>query len=467
MLSSEDRIKICVKLIVVIALLQMLALFKIFDLRYLIAFCGIMILLLGITVMSKNFRKMVAGFLFLGTLLNLYTYQPLTSWISGINYMLNITAILVIMQLFVIPIKIGNYSGHFKYLLLQGFKNERHVYIFSSVVISMFSTFLLFGTIPVMLSLLGAPLKQIVDNYNKFMSTALTRGYAVAVMWAPGAVNILLVMNVTGVRWVDIFPVGFAVSILGLGISYCLQKKYLSKVPFNKETCLRTNAAAYEIKAKQEALRKVLNIVFLVIVLIVLIFSFDVIGIGDNTSRVMLAGLLLVSIWLFTLRNEKNFKKAVDEYFDVSLVKTIDLAILYVALGIFSKALETSEVLEKILPYVTLLSDQNPITIIPVIILSIIALAMFGLHPFVVIIILGQVLMSSSLPLDPRVIALTLLFGSMLSYMLSPFAGMVLTTAKFLNVSIYDVGVKWNGLFGSILFLIGSGIIILYQLYGV
>ncbi|WP_455653178.1 hypothetical protein, partial [Phascolarctobacterium sp.] len=135
-MSSEDRIKICVKLIVVIALLQMLALFKIFDLRYLIAFCGIMILLLGITVMSKNFRKMVAGFLFLGTLLNLYTYQPLTSWISGINYMLNITAILVIMQLFVIPIKIGYYSGHFKYLLLLGFKNERHVYIFSSVVIS-------------------------------------------------------------------------------------------------------------------------------------------------------------------------------------------------------------------------------------------------------------------------------------------------------------------------------------------
>lgn len=83
----------------------------------------------------------------------------------------------------------------------------------------------------------------------------------------------------------------------------------MSKVPFNKETCLRTNAAAYEIKAKQEALRKVLNIVFLVIVLIVLIFSFDVIGIGDNTSRVMLAGLLLVSIWLFTLRNEKILKR--------------------------------------------------------------------------------------------------------------------------------------------------------------
>ena len=93
-------------------------------------------------------------------------------------------------------------------------------------------------------------------------------------------------------------------------------------------------------------------------------------------------------------------------------------------------------------------------------------LAMIGMHPFIVIIILGQILMALNLPLSPLIIAIILLFGSMLSYMLSPFAGMVLTTAKFLDVSIYEVGLKWNGLFGLILFLLGNAIIIGCHLCG-
>lgn len=466
MFFSVNRIKICVALIVIIALLQMISLFKIFDFQYLIALCGMLIVFLGIKIMSNNFRKMVGVFLFLGTLLNVYTQQSLAAWVNGINYMLNIAAILVIMQLFVIPIKIGNYAAHFNHLLLKVFDNERTVYFFSSVIISMFSTFLLFGTIPVMLSLLGESLKKIVGDYDKFMSTALTRGYAVAVMWAPGAVNILLVMNTTKTKWIDIFPIGFGLSVLGLLLSYFLQKKYLSKAPMWQQACCRKTAVESEKKADKAALKKIVNIIFLVILLIVLIFFFDAAGIGNNTSRVMLAGLLLVSGWLWLLRDEKDFKNAVSEYFNVSLVKTIDLAILYVALGIFSKALETSGILEKCLPYIGILSAQSPLAIIPITVLIIMLLAMIGMHPFIVIIILGQILMSLNLPLSPLIIAIILLFGSMLSYMLSPFAGMVLTTAKFLDVSIYEVGLKWNGLFGLILFLLGNCIIIGCHLYG-
>lgn len=130
MFFSVNRIKICVALIVIIALLQMISLFKIFDFQYLIALCGMLIVFLGIKIMSNNFRKMVRVFLFLGILLNVYTQQSLAAWVNGINYMLNIAAILVIMQLFVIPIKIGNYAAHFNHLLLKVFDNERTIYFF-------------------------------------------------------------------------------------------------------------------------------------------------------------------------------------------------------------------------------------------------------------------------------------------------------------------------------------------------
>lgn len=306
MFFSVNRIKICVALIVIIALLQMISLFKIFDFQYLIALCGMLIVFLGIKIMSNNFRKMVRVFLFLGILLNVYTQQSLAAWVNGINYMLNIAAILVIMQLFVIPIKIGNYAAHFNHLLLKVFDNERTIYFFSSVIVSMFSTFLLFGTIPVMIFLLGEPLKKIVGDYDKFMSTALTRGYAVSVMWAPGAVNILLVMNTTKTKWIDIFPIGFSLSVLGLLLSYFLQKKYLSKAPMRQYACCCETTAESAKMSDKAALKKIVNIIFLVILLIVMIFCFDAAGIGNNTSRVMLAGLLLVSGWLWLLRDEKD-----------------------------------------------------------------------------------------------------------------------------------------------------------------
>lgn len=74
MFFSVNRIKICVALIVIIALLQMISLFKIFDFQYLIALCGMLIVFLGIKIMSNNFRKMVRVFLFFrNTIKCLYT----------------------------------------------------------------------------------------------------------------------------------------------------------------------------------------------------------------------------------------------------------------------------------------------------------------------------------------------------------------------------------------------------------
>lgn len=459
-MNTLNKDKICASLLIAIAVVQMLTIFKIPILKDINAVFGILIIIFAYSGLSSSFRKMTLAFLGLGAVINLTSNQPMESWISGINYMLNISAILVIMQLFTIPIRLGDYAGSFKHLILKVFHTERSIYCFSTLVIHMFSSILLFGTIPVMLSLLGEPLKQIVKDYKRFMGTSLVRGYATVVMWAPGAVNILLVLNSTGARWVDIFFIGVTLSVLGLLLAIAFQFPYLSdeKIP-----CEIGNQEQDKIKTK-EAFTKLGYIFLIIIILVVFILLFDYLNIGQgSTYRVMLASLILASAWIMLNRNHPNFELELKEYFQVSLKKMVDLACMYVGLGVFSLSLETSGILAGFTPYVAFIAERTGIFMVPVASFLVCVLAFIGVHPFVLLVLLGKLLVSMPLTFGPHILACALMFGATVSYMSSPFAGIMLTASKFLDTTVYEIGIRWNGRFCITYFILGNIIIMLWN----
>ncbi len=460
MLNSFKQTKICIYLLIAITALQMLSLLNIYNFKNIIAFLGFWMLFLAYNIMSASFKKMAGIFFILGACLNIYNQQPLQSWIDGINYMLNIAAILVIMQLFTIPIKLDDYNNCLKYLILRTFKNERVVYIFTLVVVHMFSSFLLFGTIPVMVSLLGEPLKKVVKNYQQFLSTALTRSYSMAVMWAPGAVNVVLIVNATGAKWVDMFFLGIALTLWGLFLAYISQLKYLSSSPLEK-----TDEQVQDMPdLSKKAYKKLLFILFVVIVLILLILFFEKLAIGDNTSRVMLASLILSVAWICMFLKHKELKNAVNDYLNENLVKTVDLTGLYVCLGIFSKAIETSGILVFFYPFLNNIGESTGIFMIPILSFLVFILSLIGLHPFIIMVVLGKMATSIALPFSPEIIAMSILLGASVAYMSSPFVGIVLTASKYLDVTSYTVGFKWNGFFACCYFVTGVVIIMLWHM---
>lgn len=72
-------------------------------------------------------------------------------------------------------------------------------------------------------------------------------------------------------------------------------------------------------------------------------------------------------------------------------------------------------------------------------------------------VILGKILTALSLPIPAVSIALILLLSSSISFIASPFAGMVLMTAKFLNVKPMEVAVTWNA--GYCVLFLAEGIL--------
>jgi hypothetical protein len=87
--------------------------------------------------------------------------------------------------------------------------------------------------------------------------------------------------------------------------------------------------------------------------------------------------------------------------------------------------------------------------------LIIIVASLIGIHPFISIIMVGQVLTSLQLPVAPVTVALCLALGGSVSYAASPFAGVIFTLAKYADCSPRNIAFKWNWRFCSILFVEG------------
>lgn len=447
---------ICKIAMLILAMLNLFTPFIQIDLSVITFSAAIAVLLSSIVLTSKGFKKITMIFLLLGISLLLYSRQPFFMWITATNSMTNVISILVIMQLFSIPIEAGKYDIAVRYWLTNLLRGEPALFLFSTVVTHIFSSFLLFGTIPVMVSLLGDTLKRNVSHYERFLAAATSRGYALAVLWAPGAINLLLVIQATGVRWIDVLIPGLLLSLLGIITSYVLEAKLnlSSKVQQAGED----QGAVSENKTLIK--RKNYHIIAVVVSLVLITIILEKLNFGSSSNRIMLAGATVALVWTAILVGQPSLKKAVAHYWENSLLKSVDLASLFIAMGVFSTALQKSGLLILIQPNLQIVANTLGLSAMVVLPVLMIVCAIAGIHPFISIVMFGQILTSLHLPISPLSLALCLALGGSVSYIVSPFAGIVLTLAKFINSRTIDIAFHWNGVY-SLLFL-AEGIIFAY-----
>ncbi len=450
---------ICKFMLIILAFIYLLAPLAPEKLNVVISFIGVIILLTAIPMMGKTHKVPTMVFLIVGCTIMFYNRQPIEVWIAGINSMINIAAIITVLQLFVIPIFLGDYNKYFEYLLLIKIKSERYLFLFTSLIAHLFSSFLMFGTIPVMLSLLGDVLKRNVTDYERFISAALIRSYALAIFWAPGAISILLIMQATGVHWEQMFIPGIIMSIIGLTTSVLYEGALrLSPAKMRNED-LVTQIRSEGITEKN-AWRKVSHIFLVVIGLIFFILVYERMFVSSSSHRIMLSGLTVAVIWMLLYLKHPQLGEAFKGYWQDGVSKAIDLSALFVSMGIFAKAVEVSGILDYFQSWLLTFNNDYAFLLLIAIQLIIVLLSLIGLHPFISLVMLGKILSSLHLPFPVLMLAFSLMLGSVIAYLLSPFAGMVLTLSTYINRPPMQISLKWNGYYGLILFV--EGVVFLY-----
>lgn len=442
--------KIFLAVIVIILLLAPLSPFNL-TWAYFVLGCGIFLTVLPALELRE--KVVVLTITLLGMAIIWRFNLPAIVLIEGVGYFLKFTGILVIMQLFGIPIQLGTYSADFEYLLFKSDKQEKHLFFLTTILTHFFASFLLFGSIPVIVSLLGKPLQNNVKNYERFISIAMSRGYALMTSWSPSAIVLLVILGVTGLEWNQVFWWGACLSIIGIATSVFLEDKlHLSS------GVLRLNQRS--VLTPTNAWLSVRDIALIVLGMITIIYLLEKTDLFSSVYCVMLAALIIFSIWMTKFLKSKELTKVLKSFWEEDLLKTANLSALFIAIGILAKAFESSGVIGYLLRYINIAQwGYCSLVILPLIIIF---TSMVGLHPLVSVVLLGKVFLASQALISPVGIALALVLGAAVSFMTCPIEAIILVIAKFVGRRPQEVAWKWNGLYASLFFL--EGVLFIFAL---
>lgn len=452
---------ICRITMLILAVVQISTAFLGTDTSWIIFLLGVVLLTCSIPLMDKSFKIPTLIFLAAGLSILILDKQPFSVLVTGAGSMLTVASILIIMSLFTIPIQIGDYFNALEYILIKYLHNEVLLFLFVLIIAHIFGSFLLFGTIPVMMALFGEVLYRNVRDFERFFSAAVSRGYALIALWAPGSVNILLVIQGTGSQWSELFLPGLFLSIVGLVTAYLLEAKLtLSRreITFHPAD----GKGFLSVMRDGDALKKTADIMLVVLGLAGLTVFFEKIGIYPATTRAMLAGLTIVMIWIFKYLKSPELKNAFHEYWESGLLKSLDLAGLFVAMGIISEAVNQSSFIIHLQHFLLTYVNALGTWVIPLIPLLIILASLVGIHPFITIVMTGNMLTLIDLPISSIALAMAISLGGAVSYIVSPFAGLILTLAKFTQRTPVEISIKWNGVF-TLIYLV-EGVVFIYIL---
>ena len=445
-------IKLSLWSIALIHLLQPFAAIPLDTPKYIAA---LLVLICAIPKQSPGFRKITLIFLCVGSAGLVGGGAPLTIWLQSAASMTSIIAILMVMQLFTVPIETGDYHQTIEYWLTRTFTKEASLFFFTMLATHVFASFLLFGTVPVMVSLFAKTLKKNVSHYERFISAAVARGYALVVFWAPGAVNLFLVMQATGTQWTELCVPGLLLAGIGMITSYFFERW----AHFGDRPIVASLVQGQTITSA-EARRKTIHIILVVLGLILSTVLFERLHMGTNATRILLAAVMVASAWLLLYRNDAKLPLVLKMYWQIGIMKAVDLSVLFIAMGLFAGAVDSSGILLYLQPvlqqFVTKLGLFS-LLFIPVLM---IVLAVIGIHPFILILMFGKIFTALQLPVAQVSLALCLALGGSVSFIVSPFGGITLMLAKFVGAKTIDITVQWNLAFSAV-FLI-EGVIFAY-----
>lgn len=435
----------------ILAILHLIKPFVPVDLTIAIGICAIFVAGSGLTVMGKSYRKATLVFLLSGSGILFYFNASLFIWLTAAGTLTNVIAILVMMQIFSIPIQVGQYNTAICHWLNRFVKSKGSLFLFTTVATHLFTSFLMFGAIPIMVSLMEQTIKGRIQEYKRFMAIATSRGYALASLWAPGAINLFLVVQATGVSWSSVFVPGVILSLLGILVSYFLEVGCFVSSKQDKFEPMYQAAASDAVKAEGTAV----HIIWVVLGLVLFTFAFDKMRIGSSSNRIILAGFIVGLSWIGCFVNQPILRTVIRNYWTDGITKAGDLAPFFIAMGIFSTALEQSKILEFAQIHLQSMASYWGILSIAVIPLFVIGAAVLAIHPFITIVMFGKILTVLNLPVSSTTIALCLALGGSISYMVSPFAGVIMTIAKFVDAKASDVAITWNWAYSLIYFVMG------------
>lgn len=394
----------------------------------------------------KRFVQILGGiFLVLGIILLWTSGSQWQNYILAFGPMLDLLTMFTLIPILGIPIKLGGYSEGIQAIIQKRVKTSGCLYMMTSGISYFFSIFMNLATLPMTYYSIRPALGSFpIRNKERFMSRAISRGFAMPLLWAPVTPIVGIVISMTGVSWGSILPYVIPLSILGLGLDWFIGSRKSQKMilPHPGESVHET-AAALETSDTGRPGR-----VFQILLAIAI---FNII-VSLAETQFSFPFLILVSLivipfafcWSLLLKKGKEFGDQLIEHFQAFSMSMKDQFFIFLSTGFFISAINFSNANEILYGWILAFIDVTGVEVFLIILPLIpLGLAFLGLHPAVSLALMIEGVNPAAIRISPYILTVAMLSGAVSAFLIGPYNATLGLMSNIIKVNSYKVS-NWN-----------------------
>ena len=423
-----------------------------YKVSWITAASAAVILAFNLPYIGKTFRLPAWIFFILGSVILIASGAPLSQWEYGLNSMLKTVVILISVQTISLAIGRGGYEKAVSDCLGSGVGNIWFLYCLLMIISHILASVMSLGSVLIILAAILPAIQGKMEKENDFIISAVTCGYCTLFLWAPGTVTVLMSMQVFDIGWQEYFIPAFLLAVFGMVLA-----AGVSWFTYHGKT-LKTDGTEKKLNIK--ALKKIGVLVLVMVIIVIGIGILEKAGFSTSIGRLLIVTLVVAFVWLLLQSHGRSFKEVPAQWWNNKLPKNGDLSSFFISMGIFSAAISYSGI-ENIMVQLgqsyPLFFQWGALWSLPLII---VLLSLIGIHPFVSVLMVGPIMAGMNLPYSNLQMGLAMSLGCCVSYMVSPFAGLILTLSGGLKEKPAHICFKVNLLFALLYYILAEFIIL-------
>jgi hypothetical protein len=396
---------------------------------------------------AKRFVQVLGGtFLLLGVVLLWTSGASWHQYILSFGSMLDLLTMFTLIPILGIPIKLGGYSGGIQTIIQKRVKTSGQLYMITSGISYFFSIFMNLATLPMTYYSIRPALDVIpVENKERFMSRAISRGFAMPLLWAPVTPIVGIVITMTDVSWVSILPYVVPLSIVGMGMDWYIGSRKANVMIHNKkDLSVHETAATLESSGQINGTGRVFQIFLAIIIFIVVV---SLVESKFPYPFIILISLMVIPfsfIWSLFLKQRKEFGAHLVKHFQTFSVSMKDPFFIYLSAGFFISTINVSRTNVWLDAWVNKFISFAGVEIFLILLpLVPLAFAFLGLHPAVSLALMTQGLNPEVIGISPHILTVAMLAGAVSSFLVGPYNATLGLMANIVKETSYKVS-NWN-----------------------
>lgn len=396
----------------------------------------LMIVVIALSFVASTGSSRVIGVLLfsLSIALLVYAQAPLSVWKQALQENSYLIVMFIMIPLLGIPVQQGGYSESLSGIFVRYANTNSRYY----ALVSVMSAF-----VGVLISIAAVPLTYEVSRTSrrsdnkKLLGTALSRGFITCMIWAPTSATIALVIQVTGINWIDFFPFALTCALIAGAVGFLMT--------FRGEKRVQAPGGETEEARGVFDTRKVIE---LCLFALVLIGSIAVVSQLCGLSIILvvaMASLVFPVIWMAGIKRLPTYvQEFKGTYFNKKLPQVKNQILLFAGAGLFAQSISYSHVGDAIAGALLQLTGQSVLLLTLAIIAITLITSAAGIHPIAVVAVIGGALSASASGITPLYLALVLSISWALGNVICPASANVIAVSDMVGQSPLKVSLRWN-----------------------